>query len=213
MQRYRVDRVVKEWKRNGVYFEEHACVAAAVLPERLESVGLHGVLRNDFGSLPIMGRLEEAIAIAESNDIYLFVDFETDEAKQLWGGECKEVFIYPNEAEVALIPKEVLQTISSNSMSLRETVKQSFSYYQEDEILLRLDENLILLERHIKDCVGEFYPSMPLALKTKILRHLVNKVAEDTAFEGTLHGNLHGKVQHEAANTICEGIRFLHAFR
>lgn len=213
MTRERLDRVVEEWEKIGLYFDEHAYVAASVLSGKPESGGLHGVLKHADGFRPVKGRLSEAMSIAERNNIYLFVDVEADGERCLWGGAHKVIRIRPTEVECALIPKEMLQQISSKSESLRKIVSRSLSYQQEDAKVLRVDEKLILMERQIKECIEEVHSPMPLMLKTKLLRRLVKRVMEDTAFEEILREQLDEPLQQEAATTICEGIRFLHSFR
>lgn len=210
--RERLDKVVKEWEPIGLVFDEHAHVAAPVFPGKPEASGLHGVLRIGGASGNKKGRWQEALAIAKKNGVHLLVNMEYSGPKEIWGGKDKFVYVMPTEIEIALISKEVIWALESKAELIRKAVGESFLYHQEDERVLLVEENLRLIERQAKDFRQAAYTSQ-LRPITVDLRHLVTNISKDSLFEGTLREQLNGQLQQNAATTICEGIRFLHAFR
>ena len=213
MPRKRLDKVVEEWGKIGLYFDEYAYVTAFVLPGEPKSGGLHGVLRNNDASRSVRERLKEAIVVARSNDLCLFATVGLDESKHYWGGAYKFVYILPDEAEIALFPKEVVQEIASKSGQLQGVVSESFSYYQEDAGAVKLEEKLRLIEEQMTSFIENSRFSVPMRSSTKKTRTLLNEIMADCQLEDALREQLDGPLQHVAATTICEGIRFLHAFR
>lgn len=209
----RLGIVVREWKRNDLLFEEHACVRVKVLPGRRAWYGFHGVLKNQGEMESEKVRLALALAMAERKDVCVFADIGKGEAKSTWGGQYKFKYIYPNEAAVALIPKEVLQAIASNSASVRKVMNQSFLYYQEDADVLRASENLCLLQIRIEDYLNKSDLTVPVLANTKYIHQVIETISKDGSFEEVIRKHLNGEVQQEAATIICEGVRFLDAFR
>ena len=213
MTRQRLENVIKEWEGIGLTFHEYAFVTRFVLPGEPKSGGLHGVLRNNDTSRIVRQRLKEAIAVASRNDMYLFATVGLDESKHFWGGEYKFVYVLPDEAEIALFPKEVVREIASKSEQLRGVVSESFSFYQEDKNAVKLEADLRRIAEHMKSFMENSKFSVPMRTSTKKTRSLVREIILDGEIEDSLREQLDEPLQHEAATTICEGLRFLHAFR
>jgi hypothetical protein len=213
MTRQRLNNVVKEWEGLGLIFHEYAFVTRFVLPGEPKTGGLHGVLRNNDTSRIVRQRLKEAIAVASRHDMCLFATVGLDESKHFWGGEYKFVYVLPDEAEIALFPKEVVQEITSKSEQLQGVVSESFSFYQEDENAVKLVADLRQIAEQMNSFMENSKFSVPMRTSAKKTRALVREIILDDELEDSLREQLDGPLQHEAATTICEGIRFLHAFR
>ena len=214
MTRKSLDETVQEWKETGLIFDEHAFVTASVLPDEPKSAGLHGVLRTEQSERGMRDRLKEALLIAGKHDLFLFAAIGLDESKCFWGGEPKLVYLLPDEAEIALLPIEVVQEIALKSGQLQSVLSESFSYYQEYETAVNLVEKLRLIEEQLKSFMWNARFQVPLRSSTKKTRELLREIeAGGRKLEKSLREQLDEPLQHEAATTICEGIRFLHAFR
>ena len=213
MSRERLGIVVRELKKSGLLFEERACVRVKFLPGRRAWYGFHGILKNHGPLESERVRLALAFAIAESEDICVLAVIGKGEAKGLWGGHYDFKNVYPNEAAVALVPKEALQAIASNSASVCKVMSRSFSYYQEDAEVLRVYESLIRLQVRIEDYLRKSDLAAPVLENTKYIHHATEKISKDFSFEGVIRKHLNGEVQQEAATVIFEGVRFLDAFR
>lgn len=213
MTRQRLDKVVKEWEGLGLIFHEYAYVTAFILPGEPKSGGLHGVLRNNDASRSARERLNEAMAVARSNDISLFATVGLDESKRYWGGEYKYAYVLPDEVEIALFPTEVVQGIALKSGQLQGVISESFLYYQEEENAVKLEGKLRLIEEQMKSFMVKSKFHIPLRSSTKKTRALLNEIMAAGDLEDSLRDHVDGPLQHEAATMICEGIRFLHAFR
>lgn len=213
MSRERFDKVISKWKSNDVLFVEHASATAVVLSEKIESVGLHGVMWVDGGQRTLKTAMSRTLLSTNREKICLLARTEPDEVKYLWAGCYKPVHIYPNQAEVVLIPTEVIQAIANESYSIRKEIMWNFSYLQEDDSAIKVVETLRLIDEQMTAFwVGAFEPET-LMENSKNLRQLVKKISQDTSFEWVLRKSLEGQRQQSAITTICEGIRFLHTFR
>lgn len=213
MSRERLGIVVREWKKSGLLFEERACVRTKFLPGRRAWYGFHGILKNQGEQETEIVRLALAFAIAESEDICVLAVIGEGWAKGLWGGQYDFKNVYPNEAAVALVPKEALQAIASNSASVCNVINRSFSYYQEDAEVLRAYKNLSRLQVRIEDYLNKSDLTAPVLANTKYIHQATEKISKDSSFEGVIREHLNGEAQQEAATIICEGVRFLDAFR
>lgn len=213
MSRERLGIVVREWKKSGLLFEERACVRTKFLPGRRAWYGFHGILKNHGPLESERVRLALAYPIAESEDICVLAVIGEGKAKGLWGGQLDFKNVYPNEAAVALVPKEALQAIASNSASVCKVLNRSFSYYQEDAEVLRVYESLIRLQVRIEDYLRKSDLTAPVLENAKYIHHATEKISKDGSFEDVIRKHLIGEVQQEAATIVFEGVRFLDAFR
>ena len=213
MSRERLGIVVRELKKSGLLFEERACVRVKFLPGRRAWYGFHGILKNHGPLESERVRLALVYPIAESEDICVLAVIGEGKAKGLWGGQLDFKNVYPNEAAVALVPKEALQAIASNSAAVCKVLNRSFSYYQEDAEVLRAYKNLSRLQVRIEDYLRKSDLTAPVLENTKYIHHATEEISKDSSFEDVIRKQLKGEAQQEAATIICEGVRFLNTFR
>ena len=211
MSRKQLDKVVKEWEKVELIFKEHECISGAVFPGKSALSGLHGILRNKHISNSVRVRLKEAMTIAKENDLFLFVSYEVEGLPPSWGGERKLMSLF--DIEIAIIPKEVFVEMVVQIRRVRNGIKDSYSYLQEDDEVLWVEEKLGLLEARLSAWNTWFLSSLSLESDTERLRPLLKEIMDEGCLEDVLREQLDGQLQREAATIVCEGIRFLHAFR
>ena len=106
----------------------------------LDDSSEYGVLRDLRNPEVTKERLAEVFLIAEKRQTYLVVFPDVREIRKMWQSKSSSIKAASNEMFICFIQRGVFETALDTAALVRGSIKRNFSYLQEDEEVLKLEQ-------------------------------------------------------------------------
>lgn len=133
----------------GIKFDRHYIRETVNFHGGLNDLCEYGVLRDERNTTITKERLADVLTVAKKRQTCLITFPNVRELRTFWRPKEEAVQTAANEIFVCFIQKGVLDTALDGGARLRESVNQSFLYFQEDEKALELNRLLIWMEEEL----------------------------------------------------------------
>lgn len=174
----KLDVVYQAFASIGIKFERHYIREAVNFHGGLNDLCEYGVLRDERNTTITKERLADVMTVAKKRQTCLITFPNLRELRTFWRPKEEAVQTAANEIFVCFIQKGVLDTALDGGSRLRESVNQSFLYFQEDEKALELNRLLIRMEEELTAFLKRAIDSDFLERNaTNLLRYIENEGA------------------------------------
>ena len=162
----------------GIKFDRHYIRETVNFHGGLNDLCEYGVLRDERNTTITKERLADVMTVAKKRQTCLITFPNVRELRTFWRPKEEAVQTAANEIFVCFIQKGVLDTALDGGARLRESVNQSFLYFQEDEKALELNRLLIRMEEELTTFLKRAIDSDFLERNaTNLLRYIENEGA------------------------------------
>lgn len=162
----------------GIKFDRHYIRETVNFHGGLNDLCEYGVLRDERNTTITKERLADVMTVAKKRQTCLITFPNVRELRTFWRPKEEAVQTAANEIFVCFIQKGVLDTALDGGSRLRESVNQSFLYFQEDEKALELNRLLIRMEEELTTFLKRAIDSDFLERNaTNLLRYIENEGA------------------------------------
>ena len=133
----------------GIKFDRHYIREIVNFHGGLNDSCEYGVLWDERNTTITKERLADVLTIAKNRQVCLITFPNVRESKTFWKQKKEVIQTAANEIFVCFIQKGVLDTALDGGTRLRESVNQSFLYFQEDKKALELNRLLFRMEEEL----------------------------------------------------------------
>lgn len=202
-----LDEIGKVLKDNGFEFTAFGSRFNTNSQDNRVYYSYFGVLRDNEETTIAYRRLTGVLATMKEKEIFLILSPKVQTVRRYWEPLNKATYIEPREVMICFIEKGLFQTFEDAAVRVRDSLKENFAYFQEDENILNLER--LVTQTHEAFAAfqrGAYDVQLVEGLSVQLRAHLL---ATDVTYSGTFFPYLEDKAHRQDAEKMCSAAHCL----